>query len=353
MTRSQGPLRLMCSGRRALTEAMTEFVFTPLGDRPVEFAAGQFLTFAFDIDGRRIERCYSITSAASRRDELTIAVKHGGNGYVSTWLHENLIPGTCVHAFGPLGRFTLPQTPTSGLLLVSAGSGITPIMSMLRSLTDASAAGSTAHRPADVVVLHVARTAAEVAFRDELEQLTRLHPNLRLTLAYSGATTAAPGGGEPQDRRTEERSGRVDATLLGDICGDLATREVFLCGPGGFRAHVRTHLLAAGVPLARIHEESFGFAMPQPATCGLRVDFSRRARHVTVAPGSTILAAAAAAGVTVPSSCGIGVCGSCKVSKVSGEVVMNHQGGIAAREIAAGKILLCCSEPLTPVVIDF
>lgn len=346
---------LVCTERAPVTRDMATFTFRAVEPRTFVFNPGQFLTIGLDIDDRRVERCYSISSSPTRPDTLSISVKRVAGGHVSNWLHDNMEPGMTVTASGPLGRFSYHSTPADKYLFISAGSGITPVMSMIRAATDTHrphAASESGARP-DIVFIHSARTFDDIPFRTELEQIAVNHPQVTVAFACtrldSACDTTTFGG----------HRGRIDAGMLSRWCPDLADREVFLCGPGQFRSRVRTALVAAGSSLARIHEESYGLKLPPPdATAGIdegtvTVDFTRRARRVNVGEGTTILAAAAAAGVTLPSTCGVGLCGACKATKTSGEVVMNHQGGIRPREIAQGKILLCCSEPLTPVVIDF
>ncbi len=353
---------LQCVSRTDTTRDMATFTFRVAGgsprsgpgqsvDRPTDevdehrtlvFAPGQFLAVTMEIDGRAVQRCYSISSPPTRPGNLSITVKRVNGGHVSNWLHDNLVEGMMIAATGPLGRFTYTARPAEKYLFISAGSGITPVMSMLRAVTDSES-------PLDIAFVHSARNVDDIPFRDELEDLAHRHTNV--TLAFAATRMAAEDHADWTGHR-----GRIDRAMLERVCPDLAEREVFLCGPGRFRSEVRGALVAAGSELARIHEESFGFSLPadEPDTeTGVAVDFSRRARRVTVSPGTTILAAAAKAGVTLPSSCGVGLCGSCKVRKLSGDVVMNHQGGIRPREIAQGKILLCCAEPLSPVVIDF
>ena len=367
---------LVCTERAPVTRDMATFTFRAVEPRTFVFNPGQFLTIGLDIDGRRVERCYSISSSPTRPDTLSISVKRVTGGHVSNWLHDNMEPGMTVTASGPLGRFSYRSTPADKYLFISAGSGITPVMSMIRAATDTArpdaasghdvirAATDTARPDAasvpeagpDIVFIHSARTFDDIPFRAELDQIAVNNPNV--TVAF--ACTRLDAAGEPttySDNRFRGHRGRIDAGMLASWCPDIAERVVFLCGPGQFRSRVRTALVAAGGSLARIHEESYGLKLPPPDTADIdgavTVDFTRRARRISVGEGTTILAAAAAAGVTLPSTCGVGLCGACKVTKTSGEVVMNHQGGIRPREIAQGKILLCCSEPLTPVVIDF
>ncbi|MEE4025563.1 hybrid-cluster NAD(P)-dependent oxidoreductase [Gordonia sp. PKS22-38] len=348
---------LVCVDRADVTRDITTFTFRVLPHMALDaagsgsgtesltlvFQPGQFLAFTLQIDGREVQRCYSISSPPTRPGTISISVKRVVGGHVSNWLHDNMVPGMMVWASGPMGRFSFHARPADKYLFISAGSGITPVMSMVRTITDSEA-------PTDIVFVHSAPTVEDIPFRDELEDLAQRYPNVNLAFA----ATRMPVDELPE--WTGHR-GRVDQQMLARVCPDLGERVVFLCGPGRFRSGVRSALVAAGGDLSLIHEESFGFSLPtaddaaDPA--GVVVDFTRRSRRITVAPGTTILAAAAAAGVTLPSTCGVGLCGSCKVTKLSGDVVMNHQGGIRNREITQGKILLCCSEPLSPVEIDF
>ncbi|AFA71349.1 putative ferredoxin oxidoreductase, NAD/FAD-binding protein [Gordonia polyisoprenivorans VH2] len=339
---------LVCVERTPATHDMTTFTFRAVEPHTFVFNPGQFLTIGVTIDGRTVQRCYSISSPPTRPDTLSISVKRKTGGHVSNWLHDNMTPGMTMTASGPLGRFSYMGKGAERYLFISAGSGITPIMSMIRAATDGTTSGPyRSGEHTDIVFIHSARTLEDIPFRTELEQLSVAHPGLDVAFALTRAHLDDPSATAPR---------RLDAATLLRMCPDLADREVFLCGPGQFRSGVRSALIASGASLAHIHEESFGFVLPTPTDDdgpGITVDFTRRARRVNVTAGSSILAAAAAAGVTLPSTCGVGLCGSCKVTKVSGDVVMNHQGGIRNREIEQGKILLCCSEPISPVVIDF
>jgi ferredoxin len=133
---------------------------------------------------------------------------------------------------------------------------------------------------------------------------------------------------------------------------------VLSCGPPEYLAAVRALLAELGCDPTRCHEESFLFeptATPPPgagAGAAFRVEFTASGRAVKCGPGSTVLDAADEAGVPVPTSCRQGLCGTCKTTLVSGRVDMSHAGGIRDREIAQGKILLCCARPLTDLVVD-
>ena len=330
------------------------------------FRPGQYLTLTVEVDGVPVERCYTISSPPSRPHLLTITVKRIEGGVLSPYLHDRLVVGDRLDVRGPMGDFTVADHPAAGYLLLSAGSGITPTLSTLRTMADLGELGGP--DGADVVVVHSARTPADLACRAELEALATTHDGLWLLWVCEGDAPGMPAW-------TGAR-GRVSADLLREAVPDLAERQVFTCGPPGYMEATRTILATLGLDPARCHEESFvigteaapgplelvgpvvepavgpvvGAPVAAPGTATVR--FGRSGREVACAPGTTVLQAAREAGVNIPSSCGTGLCGTCKSGLLSGRVEMNHQGGIRPREIAQDKFLPCCSTPDGDVVVD-
>lgn len=336
-----GPL--ICHAVLPVTHDVRTFVLGAPSPRLFRFDPGQYLTITVPAGSR----CYTISSPPSRPFMLSITVKRSPGGAVSNWMHDNLRPGGRVPVTGPFGRFSCAHHPARSYLFLSAGSGITPLMSMTRTLCDLASG-------ADVVFVHSARTPADLIFRSELAALAEGSPMLRLAFVCEDAPGDWVG-----------YRGRLSAGLLEAIAPDLLSREVFACGPDGYMASVRAMLRQAGFDFGHYHEESFAFEKPTAAQSvsdvratapagpvGFTVEFSRSGRTVRCEPGTFILDAAMRAGITLPSSCGEGMCGTCKSTLVSGSVDMTHNGGIRPREIAARKILLCCSTPLEDLVID-
>jgi ferredoxin-NADP reductase len=316
------------------------------GVRPCRFSfdPGQFLTFALPIDGQTIDRCYTISSPPTRSGTISITVKRVPGGPVSNWLHDTLRPGMRLQASGPSGSFVPASGQTDKLLFLSAGSGVTPLMSMARTLFD-----NALER--DVLFIHSARSPADIVFREELALLTRRLPGLRVVhIAKSKANEPSWPG----------LLGRLDARTLELLAPDMRERDVYCCGPASYMASVRAMLRQAGCDPQHYHEESFSFdTLPDPvqedvvrAETSFSVTFAKSGRTVPCAAGTTILAAAKAAGLRLPSSCARGVCGTCKSHMLSGRVDMKHGGGIRPREVAQGLVLICCSTPLEDVVID-
>ncbi|MDX6233120.1 MAG: glycine betaine catabolism [Nocardioidaceae bacterium] len=354
---------LVCRAVLDITHDIKSFVFEPRGDRTFQFEAGQFLTLRLTIDGQQINRCYTISSPPTRPYRVAITVKRVPGGPVSNWLHDNVRAGSEITALAPLGAFTLSRQPATKYLFLSAGSGITPLMSMTRTLHDIGS-------DADIVFVHSARTPDDIVFRDELAALEAVTPNLRVAHVCENDYPSQSWSG---------LRGRLSADMLQALVPDLHERVTFTCGPALYMASVRGILAELGYDPQSYHEESFSFdqlrdtdptmlddgeladliASPGPddtsaasTTSTYAVEFVRSGKTVQCGPDENVLDAALAAGLRLPSSCTLGMCGTCKVSKLAGEVDMNHNGGIRPREIDQGKILICCSKPLSDLTID-
>ncbi len=340
---------LVCVAVRAETHDIATFVFAAPEPRLFRFLPGQFMTFdlpgAGDPDGAGVQRCYTIASAPTRPFRIEITAKRAPAGPGSGWLHRALRPGMRVRATGPMGEFV--HVPEGGrkLLFLSAGSGVTPVMSMARTLHDLGS-------DSDVLFLHSARSPADIPFAAELDAMSR-RPGFRWVGIVEG---------DAPEARWNGFRGRLSPAVLAMLAPDLPEREVFCCGPAPYMAAVRTMLRDAGHDPARYHEESFAFAAPPepdaaPAAPPLDVGaytvrFARQDRAIACPSGSTVLAAARAAGVRLPSACAKGVCGTCKSTLLSGNVELRHGGGIRQREIDAGMTLLCCARPTSDLVVD-
>lgn len=334
---------LTCTEIVDVTHDVTSFGFELPDRASLHFLPGQFLTFRFLIDGERVDRCYTISSAPTRPEQLMITVKRVPDGAVSNWLHDHLRVGDAIGASGPFGQFSSTIHPADTYLFLTAGSGITPAMSMLRTLRDNA-------DPSSVVFVHSARTPDDIVFRDELEAVA----------AEPGVSVVILCENDSPGEQWHGPRGRLTLPMLLEAAPDLRGRETFTCGPPPYMAAVRELLGLAGADQSRCHEESFVFgaavSVPEQPTAGgvttHQVDFRRSGRVVECDPNTTILEAAAHAGITLPSSCGEGMCGTCKLSLLKGRVDMRHSGGIRQREINQDKILACCSKPLEDLAVD-
>lgn len=294
------------------------------------FRAGQFIQLTVDIDGVRRTRCYSPSCSQYRADgRIQITVKAHPEGLVSTWLHAHARPGLVVGLSQADGTFRLPDRRPERILLVSGGSGITPMLSMVRTLCDEGYEG-------ELVFLHYAFTAADVAHRDELEALAAEHANVHLALAYT-------------DDDSAELTGFFGQPHLDAVAPWHAEADTFVCGPPGLMRAVREHYKAAGL-IERLHVEEF-----QPALAAVPEDATGTVRFVSSGTsadnsGTTLLEQAEAAGLAPEYGCRMGICFSCTQVKASG----------CTRNIRTGEtnsdpdteIQLCINVPVGDVAIN-
>jgi len=346
---------LVCRQVQEITNDVRTFLFEP--ERPGLFhhEPGQFVTLQLQIDGRPVSRCYTISTPPTRPHLLGITVKRQPGGLVSNWLHDTMTPGTRISADGPFGVFTTARHPSAKYLFLSGGSGITPVMAMTRSMYDLGS-------DADVVFVHSARTPSDIIFRRELETIASTVPTVRVVPVCERDAPREPWSG---------LRGFLSIDMLRLVAPDLAERVVFCCGPAPYMAAVRRMLDGAGFDMRNYHEESFSFedltmkefsafdAAPDvdaPSDASTvrtySVEFTRSGRTFECTEDEYVLDAAYAAGLSPASSCGQGMCGTCKTTMISGSVDMQHNGGIRPREIARNKVLICCSKPTSDLTID-
>jgi ferredoxin-NADP reductase len=344
---------LVCCRIIEETPDVKTFVFSAGDGVLFSFEPGQFITISVEVNGQMLARCYTISSPPTRPYTLSISVKRVPGGVVSNWLHDALQPGGTLEVYGPSGVFTPSSYPAKKSLYLSAGSGVTPLMSMTR-------AGHDLGLNRDIVFLHSARTPADIIFRSELSQLSASANRLTVVHVCEGTGLEADWNGPV---------GRLSLELLERYVPDFREREVFTCGPAGYMQSVKEILGRGGHDPARYHQESFdirassaegGVTAAPASSCsaaaGLHQAFSvrlaRSGKTFTMDDSETVLAAARRAGVPVPSSCGQGLCGTCKTVVLEGDVDMRHNGGIRQREVDKGLRLLCCSRPNTDLVLD-
>lgn len=331
-------MRLRCVGWRDETADVRTWTFADEAGGPFAFAAGQALTLTLPVPSGPVPRTFSIASSARRPGRVELTVKRNPAGLATPWMRDALLPGMVIEARGPHGAFILPEG-AGKLLLISAGSGATPLMSMLRTLADAG-------EVADVGWVHAARRPADLLFAGELAALQRAMPALAVSFVVS----------QPDPGWFGYR-GRVGRRLLSVIAPDLAERHVLCCGPAGFMDEVRRVHAAEGGEPARFQVEHFAPALP-PAESQIALAPGEGftvavAGHAFQALASeTVLQAAARQNVVIPCGCGGGMCGTCRLRLREGTVDMRHAGGLSREEEAAGWILACSSRPRSDLVLE-
>ena len=313
-----------------------------------DYQPGQFLTLELPVPGGPLLRTYTISSSPSRPLSISITVKAQPGSIGTRWMLDHLKPGMRIKAHGPAGVFTLHRHPARKYLFISAGSGITPMMSMTTWAWDSG-------EMPDIVFVHAARRPSEIIFRRRLEGFAARVPGLQLrfTVEEVEPFNVWPG-----------YKGRLNQIMLGLMAPDYLEREVFCCGPEPFMQAVRDMLIALGFDMDHYHQESFGAPIKTEAeapvlddvvlddAAGAQITFAASGITAKCHETDTVLAVAKANGLNIPSGCTFGLCGTCKIRKTSGEVHMVHNGGITDEDIAEGYILACCSHPIGAVSVD-
>ncbi|MCF6387442.1 ferredoxin--NADP reductase [Mycobacterium sp. MBM] len=305
---------------------------------PPRYRPGQFLTLRVPSDRTgSVARCYSLSGSPVTGDPLTVTVKRTAKGYASNWLCDNARVGMRLHVLAPSGTF-VPATLDTDLLLVAAGSGITPVMSILRS---ALAAGTGA-----VKLIYANRDEDSIIFGAALDELADRYGG-RLTVAHW----------------LESQRGLPDPGALAELVAPFTAREVFVCGPGPFMDAAREALISSGTPGERIHVEVFRSLGSDPFAAvdiGGRADGQDTARAVVTLDGVTtelawpreakLLDVLLDAGLDAPFSCREGHCGACAVVRTSGEVDMEVNDALEDADLDDGLILACQAHPRSDAV---
>jgi ferredoxin-NADP reductase len=316
---------------------------TPDGSpMPFTYLPGQFLTLNIAPGGVPTKRSYTIASTPTWRDRIEITVKREDQGLVSRWLHDELRVGDEVELEAPSGTFTFNGEGATGVVLIGGGVGITPMMSVVRYLTDIT-------WPGKIDLILGFRAPRDFMFREELAELQARNANLSVTVTIS----------RPAGESWEGAVGHIDAALLASSVPDIATRRAHICGPPSMMDAVKAGLLRLGVAEDQIKTEAFGTIKRDPRAKGPasseiagRVTFQASDTTARMPVGATILDVADEAGVFIDNACRSGTCASCRVKLVSGSVQMAVEDALTEQDRAEGYILACQAQVRGDVTVD-
>lgn len=317
----------------------------------ISFLPGQFLTLRIPIDGKKVNRSYSICSAPDELPVISVAVKQIKEGTISQYLNQNLKVGEIIEAVEPMGNFTLKVNPAAErpIILFGAGSGITPLMSILKT--------ALRHEPkANISLIYANENEESIIFKQEL---------ISLEAQFTGRFRVIHILNRPI--QPTEYSGLPNTTLLLHILGTLreathAQAEYYMCGPEGFMQVVKQSLQDAMIPTNRVHKESFSAPPPDPSapkpevsktitTQTVKVIFDKKEYSFTVKPNESILSAGLDKGIDLPYSCQGGVCTACRGKLKSGQMHLDEREGLSDSELKEGYVLTCVGHPLTDDVV--
>ncbi len=312
---------------------------------PFTFRPGQFLNVAFGIGGARMNRSYSISSSPNERNFVELTIKREERGAVSRHIHDLIKVGDTILAAGPVGKFVFDGTGADSIVLIAAGVGITPLMSIMCYLTERAWAG-------DIYFIYGCRTAADFVFAKRLTELEGRNAKLHMAVTMSNAGPDWKGA-----------RGRISKELLTQAVPNLASRLVHLCGPPAMMDATKALLAELGVPADKVKTETFGavkppvgapgaFAKPTSAATGPLVTFSKNNKSAKIHADQTILELSEELAIGIEFSCRVGTCGVCKVHMTAGEVDMAVQDALDDDDKKIGIILACQAKPKTEVTVE-
>ena len=342
---------------------------------PFTFVPGQFLTFSATVDGKTIRRSYSIASPPTRTSYVEITVKREDDGEFSRYLHDRVSVGDTLQVRGPSGAFTFDGGNADSIVLIAGGVGITPMMCVIRYLTDMT-------WPGEIFLVCAVRNTEEFIFREELEYLQRRWPKLHVAAAVAARSEGTAWMG---------LEGQLSKDAIVHAVPGIERRRIHLCGPPPMMDAIRRVLAELGVPPDQIKTEAFGPAMglvppprpspgppppvsvtellqkvetgavppgpPEareadagPATAAL--SFARSGIGAPLPPDKTVLEVAESIGVPIDYSCRVGTCGICKTKLLAGQVTMEVQDALTDEDKASGIILACQARSLGNVTVD-
>ena len=337
---SSGPLILRLASITPQTPNAKTLRFVIADGRKLNARPGQFLTFSFLFDGKKIGRSYSICSSPTRSGYVDITPKCVSQGCVSVFLNDRATVGMTVEANGPFGHFCFDEDKHRKVVLLAAGSGITPMLAMLRYMDDLCL-------DTPVTLLYCVRTSDDIIFHDQLEELSSSLKNFQYHLLLSQPHAEWSG-----------RRGHISREFIETTILDLDSPHFFLCGPPPFMDASRAILIDLGVSPERIRQESFGSTVPKSvpenlaAPTDLMVEFVRSGKACLLREGQTLLEAAEEQGITIPSSCRQGQCGTCKTKLLEGDIHMDAEDGLDPASRAQGFVLTCVGHAQSSMKLD-
>jgi stearoyl-CoA 9-desaturase NADPH oxidoreductase len=309
---------------RRETQDSATLVIKPGWGFSFDYQPGQYMGIGLLVDGRWRWRSYSLTSSPVKGARtVTITVKAMPEGFLSSHLVAGVQPGTIVRLAAPQGNFVLPDPAPPTVLFITAGSGITPVMSMLRTLVRRD-------QMTDVIHLHSAPTVADVMFGAELDQLAHDHAGYRLRL------------------RTTRSQGRLDLSGLDAEVPDWRERQTWACGPEEMLNAADRAWSAAGIG-DRLHLERFAVSRAAPAGAGGTVTFAKSGKSTTADAATSLMDAGERMGVQMPFGCRMGICQSCVVGLLEGHVRDLRNG---AEHEPGTRVQTCISAASGDCVLD-
>ncbi len=340
---------------RETSDAVTITFWHPINEE-IRYQPGQFLTFLLNINGQKVRRSYSMASSPHVDVSLAVSVKRVPGGLVSNYLCDRIRPGDVLETLEPMGTFVPKLDPQNqrNVVLIGAGSGITPLFSMAKSVLHIEPNSR-------VWLIYGNRNQESIIYKAHLDAMEQAHGKSRFQVTH---VLSQPDFGwtGPEGRLNQHTLSRMLEQLP---ASDLQNASVYLCGPDGMMAEARAALSLVGVPAERVYKESYttalipaGDVVEEPLTDDedndspeVTVLYEGSEYKFAVAPHQTILEAALDLDIDLPYSCQAGMCTACLGRCTSGKVKLDEEDGLSDSELKAGYVLTCVAHPVGPNVI--
>lgn len=321
----------------------------------INYKSGQFLTLIIPVQGKEVRRAYSLCSSPFVDQDLAVTVKRVENGMMSNWLADNLKPGLSIKVMEPMGQFTTEFSTSKKrhLIMFAGGSGITPMMSIIKSLL-------TQEPDSIVSLIYCNRDIDSIIFKDVLEKMSTEDEG-RLHVIHILDTAPMNWQGY---------SGLLNHDMLTKLFEripdwGIASTTYLMCGPEGMMKNVESLLAMRQIPSDKIFKESFVQGTiaksnkPEAAVAEsgelkereVTIRYDGQEYKVVVPPNKAILETALDQGIDLPYSCQSGLCTACRGKALSGKVKLDEEEGLSASERAEGYVLTCVGHPLTDDVV--
>jgi glycine betaine catabolism B len=328
------------------------------GELPFEHAPGQYLNLTLNIQGASVRRAYTIASSPTQRGYVEITVKRHPLGIASQHLHDTVQKGDLLEIAAPSGKFSFNGRTSDRVLLIAGGVGVTPVMSMLRYLTDHGWKGR-------IDFVYVVKTRHDLVFKAELDRIVRRFPNVFLHVFLTRETSMDTDLGLQCENHT---LGYPTESFLKNQASEPDKTPTYMCGPDSMMEDMALILQNAGYPKEKIFTEVFSSpkssdvsdAAPSQNDQANGDSASTVAATIVVHPSGTefeaeqdqsILEAAENAGIALPFECRSGICGQCKIQCREGRVHMDVTDALSSNEKTEGYILACQAKALEPRVV--
>lgn len=334
--------------KKETEDTVTISFWHPISEQ-IKYKAGQFITIAVPgADGKKVKRSYSMSSSPATDTAVAVTVKRVSNGVVSNYLNDNVHTGDFLEVIEPMGNFLFEplEQPDRDIYLFGAGSGITPLISIAKTVLKTEA-------QTKVRIFYGNRSEDSIIFKQELEELENQYKE-RLSIQYILSQPQGLWVGE------KGRINQANATLwLKDSCADFAKDHFYMCGPEEMMDQIKRIFELYEVPKAHVHFERFNAPMQEEDTVNadelkkqtVKVLYDGDTYEFVVEPHQTILEAALEQDIDLPYSCQAGMCTACLGRCTEGKVKMDEEEGLTEKEITQGYILTCVSHPMSEGVV--